>query len=291
MSLNSPAEVAAQYATDQHLRTRIETHRRYGVGPDLEAAVDRLLALCGEETLLDVGTGPGNFPGRLRAEGHRGRLVGVDLSAGMVEGATRAYPGVEFVQASADALPFPEGAFDVVTARHMLYHVPDVPAALAEFARVLRPGGHFLAVTNASGYMGELWEVVAEVATDEPAVGRLLDSRAGSAVFSELEGERQVREAFGNVRVDFLGSALVFPAPEPVLAYLESMTPLQRLARDDRTRIRATLRHALAPRFQAGEWRVSKRVAFISAVREERPPDASSAPRALPEPGTFYPGE
>ncbi|GMA14620.1 methyltransferase domain-containing protein [Deinococcus metallilatus] len=291
MSLYSPAEVAAQYATDRHLRTRMETHRRYGVGPDIEPMVDERLALRGDEALLDVGTGPGDFPGRLRAEGHQGRLVGADLSAGMVERARGVHPGVEFGQASADALPFPDGAFEVVTARHMLYHVPDVPAALAEFVRVLRPDGRFLAVTNASGYMGELWEIVAEVVPAEPALASLLESRAGSAVFSERNGERLVRDTFGNARVDFLDSALVFPEPGPVLAYLESMTALQRLTEDDRRRVRAALRHALAPRFHAGEWRVSKRVAFISAVREERQPDTPSAPRTLPEPGTFYPGE
>ncbi|BDP42367.1 hypothetical protein DAETH_23360 [Deinococcus aetherius] len=265
MSANSPAEVAAQYATDRNLRIRRETHERYGVGPDLEPAVDRLLALHGDEALLDVGTGPGNFPGRLGARGHRGRLVGVDLSPGMIEHATASHPGVEFVQASADALPFPDGTFDVLTARHMLYHVPNVPAALAEFARVLRPGGRFLAVTNASGYMSELWDVVAKVVPDESALAGLLKSRAGSAVFSELNGEALVREAFGNVHVEFLDNALVFPSPGPVLAYLESMTALQRLAAQDRTRVRAALGDALASRFGAGGWRVSKRMAFTRA--------------------------
>ncbi|WP_102128139.1 class I SAM-dependent methyltransferase [Deinococcus planocerae] len=267
MSANSPAEVAAQYATDRNLRVRKETHVRYGVGPDLEPRVDELLALRGNEALLDVGTGPGDFPGRLRDQGHRGRLVGVDLSPGMVEHATAFHPGVEFVQASADALPFPDASFGVLTARHMLYHVPDVPAALAEFARVLRPGGRFLAVTNASGSLGELWDVVAEVAPEEPALGGLLESRAGSAVFSEHNGEGLVRAAFGQVQVDVLDSALMFPSPEPVLTYLESMTALHRLAEGDRGRVREALRRVLAPRFRAGGWRVPKRVALIGARR------------------------
>ncbi|MEF2277774.1 methyltransferase domain-containing protein [Deinococcus sp. YIM 134068] len=263
-----PAEVAAQYATDRNLRVRIETHEQYTVGPRLEPEVDRLLSLRGDEALLDVGTGPGNFPGRLRAEGHRGRLVGVDLSPGMVERAASTYPGVEFVEASADALPFPNGTFDLLTARHMLYHVPDVSAALAEFMRVLRPGGRFLAVTNATGYMGELWEAVAEVVPEQPALAGLLESRAGSAVFSEQNGEPLVRGAFGNVEVGLLENALVFPTPEPVLAYLGSMTALQRLPDKDRLQVLSALRRALAPRFLMGEWRVSKRVAFLHARKK-----------------------
>ncbi|OLV20003.1 class I SAM-dependent methyltransferase [Deinococcus marmoris] len=263
----SPAEVAAQYATERHLRTRIGTHERYSVGPGLEGTVDRLLALSGDEALLDVGMGPGDFPGRLRQEGHRGRIVGVDFSAGMVERASEQYPEVEFLQGDAAALPFADASFDVVTARHMLYHVPDVAAALAEFRRVLKPTGHFLAVTNASGYMAELWEAVAEALPGETILTELLSHRGGSEVFSEVHGEALVRAAFGNVQLDFVDGALAFDGPGPVLAYLESMSPMHRLTPDGLERIRAALTQVLTARTQGGEWRVSKRVVFISAQR------------------------
>ncbi|CAM4146345.1 class I SAM-dependent methyltransferase [Deinococcus marmoris] len=263
----SPAEVAAQYATERHLRTRIGTHERYSVGPGLEGTVDRLLALSGGEALLDVGTGPGDFPGRLRAGGHRGRIVGLDFSAGMVERAAEKYPEVEFLQGNATALPFADASFDVVTARHMLYHVPDVAAALAEFKRVLKPGGRFLAITNASGYMAELWDAVSEALPGEPILTELLSHRGGSEVFSEVHGEELVRAAFGNVQLDFVAGALAFEGPEPVLAYLESMSPMHKLTPDELNRIRAALTRVLTGRMQDGEWRVSKRVVFITAKR------------------------
>ncbi|PNY82052.1 class I SAM-dependent methyltransferase [Deinococcus koreensis] len=268
MTTHRPADVAAQYATEQHLRTRIETHRRYTVGPDLEDAVDARLVLHGDEALLDVGTGPGDFPGRLRAAGHRGRLVGADLSAGMVATAQANHPGVEYVQASADALPFADQTFDVLTARHMLYHVPDVPAALSEFRRVLRPGGRFLAVTNPVGYMAELWEVLTEAAEAEPALTGLRDSRGGfAAAFSEVNGANWVRAAFGNVEVSFTDAALVFPTAELVLTYVESLMAWQRLEAPERERGHAVLRPLLEGRFRDGPWRVSKRMALLSAVR------------------------
>ncbi|MDV6373782.1 class I SAM-dependent methyltransferase [Deinococcus arenicola] len=227
--------------------------------------MDRLLALNGDETLLDVGTGPGDFPGRLRADEHRGRIVGLDFSAGMVERASAQYPAVEFQQGDAAALPFADGTFEVVTARHMLYHVPDVAAALAEFKRVLKPSGRFLAITNASGYMAELWDAVAEALPGESVLDELLSHRGGSAVFSEMQGEELVRAAFGNVQVEFVEGALVFDRPEPVLAYLESMTPLHRLAPDDLERIRAALNASFKTCTQGGGWHVSKRVVFITA--------------------------
>ena len=79
--MNNPTSVAEQYASEQNLRVRIETHRPYSVGESLEARVDQTLNLKGDEEMLDVGTGPGDFLGRLAGD-HKGRLVGVDLSAG-----------------------------------------------------------------------------------------------------------------------------------------------------------------------------------------------------------------
>lgn len=265
---NDAAQVARQYATDQHLQTRIDTQRRYSVGKELEAEIDRLLALDGSETLLDVGTGPGHFPGRLAAGRHAGRLVGADLSAGMIEKARASFGGVEFVQAGADALPFADGTFDVLTARHMLYHVPSVPAALEEFRRVLKPGGRFLAVTNAARYMPELWDVVAEAAKLEAALIPLTQTRGGvAAAFSEANGEAWVQDAFGNAQLSVLDNALVFPAPEPVLAYLESHPAWLALGEAEKIRGRAALRTVLESRFLNGSWTVSKRTVFIRAIR------------------------
>ncbi len=265
---NDPSQVAEQYQTDRHLQTRIQTHRRYGVGPELEDNVDGLLALDGSEPLLDVGSGPGHFPGRLRGAGHRGLLVGVDLSAGMVAAARASYPQVEFIVAAADALPFADASFGVLTARHMLYHVPNVPAALAEFRRVLRPGGRFLAVTNAAEYMPELWKAVEEAAALEPVLAPLAASRRGVAdAFSEANGEAWVRDAFGNVQLSFSDNALVFPGPEPVLAYLHSHPAWLGLSEDGRTQGQAALDTVLAGRFASGPFRVSKRTAFLTARR------------------------
>jgi ubiquinone/menaquinone biosynthesis C-methylase UbiE len=96
--------------------------------------------------VLDVGCGPGDDAREMaRIVGPRGRVVGVDNSQAMVAEARRRTEEsglpVEFQVADALALPFAADAFDACRADRSLMHVPDPRRALAEMARVLRPGG------------------------------------------------------------------------------------------------------------------------------------------------------
>ncbi len=144
-------EVRQQYQTTDPLRTRIETHNRYGERQiDLNAECRAALGLTGGEALLDVGCGPGDWTRYLRQHGHTGRLAGLDQSPAMIASATAATEGldIEWFTGEADALPFPDSSFAVISARHMLYHVPDIAAALRAFARVVGPGGTVFATTN-----------------------------------------------------------------------------------------------------------------------------------------------
>ena len=75
----------------------------------------------------------------------------VDISPRMVELARAR--GIDAQVADVQELPFADGAFDTVVAAWMLYHVPDVGRGLAEIARVLRPGGALVAVTNSIGHL------------------------------------------------------------------------------------------------------------------------------------------
>jgi SAM-dependent methyltransferase len=89
--------------------------------------------------LLDVGSGTGRVSA-LAAE--RGASVtGVDVAAGMVALAARLNPSVPFVVGSAEALPFPDAAFDALIANFVLLHVGRQGQALAEMRRALAPGG------------------------------------------------------------------------------------------------------------------------------------------------------
>jgi len=100
-----------------------------------------------------------------------------DLSIGMVkEARDRHRQG--WVQDAA-RLAVRSRQFDAVLAHHMLYHLPDIPAALGAICRVLREDGCFFAATNGWDHMREVRELLANVASmiEDPGVDQELWSR------------------------------------------------------------------------------------------------------------------
>jgi 2-polyprenyl-6-hydroxyphenyl methylase/3-demethylubiquinone-9 3-methyltransferase len=93
--------------------------------------------------ILDAGCGGGLVARELAAAG--AEVVGVDRSLGSLGVARRATPsGFSPAQGRLERLPFADAGFDAVVAADVLEHLPDLPAAVAELARVLRPEGSFL---------------------------------------------------------------------------------------------------------------------------------------------------
>lgn len=117
-------------------------------GPDLVAMLDAV-PLAGDEIGLDVGTGTGHtalaFAPRLA------RMTAVDLTEPMLEqgrrlAAERGIANLVFEHGDAEALPFPDDTFDLVTCRYCAHHFPHPARAIAEVARVMKPNGTFLLV-------------------------------------------------------------------------------------------------------------------------------------------------
>jgi ubiquinone/menaquinone biosynthesis C-methylase UbiE len=92
-----------------------------------------------QSRVLDVCCGPGLVAGAAATRG--ATAAGVDFSSAMLRIARAGQPHVAFSQGDAEALPYPDGAFDAVVANFGVHHAPHPTAALAEMHRVLAPGG------------------------------------------------------------------------------------------------------------------------------------------------------
>lgn len=118
----------------------------HAAGPDL-AAFQTILRDAPVERLLDLGCGGGHAS--FHAAPHAGAVVAYDLSADMLgtvaAGAVaRGLSNIRTQQGRAEQLPFPDRNFDMVASRYSAHHWRQVPMALAEAARVLRPGGRMV---------------------------------------------------------------------------------------------------------------------------------------------------
>lgn len=148
-----------------------------GVESGRALLADRLQVRPGM-ALLDLGCGPGTQTVALAARLlPGGRAVGMDLSQTMIDEARRRVAGtdlpVEFEVGDALALPFADDTFDACRTERMLIHVPDAPAALAEMARVTRPGGRV-------GVIDVDIETILFDSTDRALTRRIVESFADS---------------------------------------------------------------------------------------------------------------
>jgi ubiquinone/menaquinone biosynthesis C-methylase UbiE len=146
--------VAAAYATSPI----------HAAGPDLSWLVETLEPARGD-AVLDLGCGAGHAGFAVSAAG--AIVTAVDTSERMLETARlladeRGLSGYSAVRADVAALPFADSTFDGVVSRYSAHHWPHLAAALAEAARVVRPGGRIV--------------VIDTVAPDDPALDTLVNA-------------------------------------------------------------------------------------------------------------------
>jgi arsenite methyltransferase len=165
--------------------------------PDVVAqrrATLETLQLTAGERVLDIGSGPGLLADEMAAAvGPTGSVCGIDTSEPMLDMsrkrcATRTW--VEFRQADATRLPYPDGSFDAAVSTQVYEYVPDIPAAFAELHRILRPGGRAVVLDTDYG------SLILHTG-DKARMARILAAWSEHFVHAELPRtlSRQLRDA------------------------------------------------------------------------------------------------
>jgi SAM-dependent methyltransferase len=212
--LNDPDHVVRQYETEAGLAARKSVYRDV-TGPDARELTIEAVLESAPQQVLEVGCGEGELAERLTAVVPE--VVAVDQSARMVE-LTRA-SDVEARVADVQELPFLDDSFDAVLAAWMLYHVPDLDRGISEIARVLRPGGRLVAVTNTADHLAELLALGGLERWDLPFAAENAESILGRH-FARVER----RDAYGTVTFhDIETVRTYFASSERIAAALERL--------------------------------------------------------------------
>jgi ubiquinone/menaquinone biosynthesis C-methylase UbiE len=149
---------ATDLSNDERLRLEFNDWAAAGRGASMEKGhrpigeqAIALMNLPANARVLDIGCGSG-WATRLMAEqANEGQITGIDISDEMIEIARASsvdFTNVDYRVASAEALPFANGEFSHAFSMESLYYYSDIPAALKEIRRVLKPGGLFVTVID-----------------------------------------------------------------------------------------------------------------------------------------------
>ncbi|MEV6521589.1 class I SAM-dependent methyltransferase [Longispora sp. NPDC051575] len=140
----SATREAYDAVADTYARMFRDTLRDSPLDRAILGAFAELVRAVGDGRVADLGCGPGHITAHLGQLGLA--AFGVDASPAMLALAREAYPGLRFDEGSMAALDIPDGALAGVLSRWSVIHTPppEVPVILAEFHRVLAPGGHLL---------------------------------------------------------------------------------------------------------------------------------------------------
>jgi len=250
-----------------------------------QTAVLAAASLVPGERVLDLacGTGLVSFEAA-RAVGPDGRVLGIDLSGGMVDAARqraagRRVPNIAFARMDAEALALPDASFDVALCALGLMYMPEPEQSLREMRRVLRPGGRLVLAVwgerSRCGWSAVFPIVAAEVASEVcPLFFRLGtgDTMAGLCTDAAFEhiGQRRIPTT-----LDYADAAQACDA-----AFVGGPVALawSRFDADVRARVRTRYIAAIEPWRHGERYRVPGEFVIVTAVAPGRAHDSRFTP-------------
>jgi ubiquinone/menaquinone biosynthesis C-methylase UbiE len=260
---SDPARILReQYKDGSNLSARIRLHQRFSTNRygQMRWILDRI-RIPENARVLELGCGTGLL-WRGSAQVPRGwRIFLTDMSDGMIRethaSLSRLGHSFTYSQADAQAIPFRDESFDAVIANHMLYHVPDIPRALDEVRRVLKPSGFCYAATMGLAHMRELDELSAHFFS----IPRTTDS---ASRFGLESGEAYMRGAFSDVTLERYPDSLSVTEAAPLMDYICSMRVRNRVSDEQIAALRQHIETEIAAR---GAIRITKDSGLFTARR------------------------
>lgn len=220
--------VTNQYKTSGNLRSRGNLHTLYSTsGISWMAWLFNHFKLQSGQRVLVCGGGPGMvWEANLDRIPADVEIVFTDVSPGMVAEAQAKLASAEITFRVIDVsdIPYEDDSFDLVTANHMLYHVPDIPKALFEIRRVLKPMGRLVAATNGNQHMPEIHQLRCVLAPNSYAI----DDSWTRLSFRLENGEALLKPYFGRIEKHPYPDSLAVTDFEPLLAYATSTSVINR---------------------------------------------------------------
>lgn len=218
--LDVRSRVLQQYKNSSNLAARLNLHS-YNINKlDWHVWFFEKLDIPENARVLELGCGNGVlWQVNKEAVKENWDITLSDLSQGMISDSKRniSIEDIKYEIIDIQDIPYDDESFDVIIARHMLYHVPDIDKALAEVKRVLKRDGKFYVTTNGKGHMRELIELVWKYDKYiEFNPYKFADK------FGLENGQVILKQCFNNVSIeDFEGKIVVHKA-EPIVSYVTS---------------------------------------------------------------------
>jgi SAM-dependent methyltransferase len=202
-------QLRTAYADGTKLRDRVALYRYQTPQIRFPDWALSHLELHDGDRVVDVGCGPGIYERRLAAGPVPVRTVALDQSPGMVAEAGGGIVG------DAQALPLRPAVADIVLAMHFLYHVLDIPAAVAELARIVRPGGVVMVSANGHDHHYRVPELLA-AASGTPVLGR------PGQRFDLGNAPAHLAARFEDIETDAVTARIVLTEPDPIVRFIDS---------------------------------------------------------------------
>jgi ubiquinone/menaquinone biosynthesis C-methylase UbiE len=219
--VNDQEYLAKQYKNASRLNARIRLHQQFSVNKyGWHRWVFDQFSLPPICRILELGCGPGYlWLENLDRIPAGWELILSDFSAGMLEETRRnleKHRHFQFKVIDAQSVPFESEYFDAVIANHMLYHVPDKPAAFSEIRRVLKPRGHFYASTIGERHLSEMADLLSKFDIELASWRNLTDS------FTLENGMAQLSRWFTEIKLYCYEDALEVTEVAPLVDYILS---------------------------------------------------------------------